>query len=102
MGILKALSLDPEICGIYNPPVLSFSQDNPIIRRIQDWGLGSLAAALLEHGGAFAQLAAQSVYIAEPLLGTWLPNKRLRSFAHMMEDPGQRMALAAALRDPHA
>ena len=78
MGILEALSLDPEICGIYNPPGLSFSQDNPIIRRIQ------------------------SVYIAEPLLGTWLPNERLRSFAHMMEDPGQRMALAAALRDPRA
>lgn len=71
-----------------------------MIRRIQDWGLGSLAAALLEHGGAFAQLAAQGMYIAEPLLGTWMPNERVRSFAHLMEDPGQRQALADALRDP--
>lgn len=73
-----------------------------MVMRIQRLGLSGLAAALLEHGGIFAQLAAQSLYVAEPLLTTWLPNDGVRNFAHMMEDPGQRHALAAALRDPHA
>jgi len=71
-----------------------------LIIRIQDWRLGNLAAAILEHGGAFAHLAAQSVYLAEPLLSTWLSTETLRSFAHMMEDPGQRQTLAVALREP--
>lgn len=76
-------------------------QNHPLITRIQDWRLGNLAAAILEHGGAFAHLAAQSMYLAEPLLSSWLSKESLHSFAHMMEDPGQRQALAAALRDPH-
>ncbi|MCW5874893.1 MAG: hypothetical protein KIS88_09650 [Anaerolineales bacterium] len=82
--------------------MLSLTSDpqDPLITRIQHWGLGNLAAALLEHGGAFAHLVAQSLYVAEPLLAAWLSESSLRAFAGMMEDPSQRQALADALRDP--
>ncbi len=74
---------------------------NPLIQQIQQWGLGSLTAAILENGGAFASLAAQGLYVAEPLLAAWAPGQGLREFAGMLEDPHQRAQLADALREPH-
>lgn len=73
---------------------------NPLIKQIQHWGLGSLAAAVLENGGAFVSLAAQGLYVAEPLLAAWAPRASLREFAEMLEDPRQRAELADALREP--
>ncbi len=105
MRYLVALSLDPVKCGIYNPPVLSLTSTpqkrNPLIKQIQHWGLGSLAAALLETGGAFASLAAQGLYVAEPLLTSWTPAQSVRELAAMLEDPHQRAELADALREPN-
>jgi len=101
----RALSLDPAKCGIYNPPVLSLTNTpqkrNLLIRQIQHLGLGGLAAALLENGGAFASLAAQGLYVAEPLLASWTPGQSMREFAAMLEDPQQRAQLADALREPN-
>lgn len=74
---------------------------NPLIQQIQQWGLGSLAAALLEHGGVFASLAAQGLYVAEPLLAAWTPEKGVRELAAMLEDPQQRAQLVNTLREPH-
>lgn len=74
---------------------------NPLIQQIQQWGLGSLMAAILENGGAFASLAAQGLYVAEPLLAAWTPGQSVREFAAMLEDPQQRAQLADALREPY-
>jgi hypothetical protein len=62
------------------------------------WGLRGFAATLLESGGAFSTLAAQSLYISQPLLDTWLPRRGLHSLAQTLEDPQQSAAFAAYLR----
>lgn len=67
-----------------------------IIQLIQKWRLSALAAALLETGGAFATLAAQGLYLAEPLLGGGVA---LRRFAELLEDPQRSAELAQALRE---
>lgn len=92
-------------CGIYNPRVLSLTSTpqkrNPLIQQIQQWGLGSLVAAILENGGAFASLAAQGLYVAEPLLAAWAPKQGLRAVAAMLETPDGRAQLVEALREPN-
>lgn len=65
-------------------------------RNLRSWGLASLASALLESSGAFTTLAAQSLYIGQPLLEPWLP---VRSLATLLEDPQQTQAFAQLLRE---
>jgi hypothetical protein len=66
--------------------------------RLHRWGLRGFAATLLESGGAFATLAAQSLYISQPMLDTWLSPRGLRSLAQTLEDPQQTAAFATFLR----
>jgi hypothetical protein len=68
-------------------------------RQLERWGLARLAAALLESGGAFATLAAQSIYISQPLANTWISNSRLSSIANLLENPEQGIAFASLLRE---
>ena len=65
-------------------------------RNLQRWGLSGLASALLESGGAFATLAAQSLYVGQPLLEPWMP---ARSLATLLEDPQQTQAFVELLRE---
>ncbi|MCL5429376.1 MAG: hypothetical protein M1347_06220 [Chloroflexi bacterium] len=65
-------------------------------RGLQRWGLAGLASTLLESGGAFTTLAAQSLYIGQPLLDTWLA---VGPLAQMLEDPQQTQAFAKMLRE---
>lgn len=69
-----------------------------MVQKIQQLGLGSLAAAVLETHAAFALLAAQGLYLAEPLLASWWPRPSLQALARQLEDPQQRHSLARALR----
>ena len=66
---------------------------------LKRWKLASFAAAFLESGGAFATLAAQSIYLAEPMLEIWAPRQRLDGFAQLLEDPQQTADFAALLRE---
>jgi len=102
------LSLDLPYTHIYNPPVLSLTSKissadktewGKWARQLQHWGLASFAAAFLESGGAFAALGAQSLYVAQPLLDTWMPADTLRALAEMMEDPQRSAAFAQTLRE---
>jgi hypothetical protein len=68
-------------------------------RQLKRWGLSRFAATLLESGGAFATLAAQSVYISKPLANTWISDSRLSSLANLLEDPEQGNAFANLLRE---
>lgn len=87
------------------------SQENPIENEsqpnewrawatgLQRWGLRGLAAALLESGSGFAALAAQSLYVGQPLLEPWLPKDKVGGLARMLEDPNQSATFARYLRD---
>ncbi len=71
-------------------------QWNSWARNLQKWGLAGLVSAILEGSAGFATLAAQSLYISEPVLETWLPVNRL---AKMLENPDQVQAFIEILRD---
>jgi hypothetical protein len=68
-------------------------------RQLNRLGLSAFAATLLESGGAFATLAAQSIYISKPLANTWISDSTLRCLANLLEDPGQSIAFASLLRE---
>lgn len=63
------------------------------------WGLAGLLAAALEQGGAFSFMAAQSLYVATPILETWIPKTSLSALAEKMEDPAGCAELATKLRE---
>lgn len=67
-------------------------------QQLKRWGLSSFVASLLEAGGAFATLAAQSLYVSQPLLESWPGAKTVRSLAKMLEAPDQSAAFAELLR----
>ena len=90
--------------------MLSLTSDkaSPCIEKteLQSWalalkrlGLASFAAAFLESGSAFAALAAQGLYLAEPVLELWSPPGRLHALANLFEDPQQTAAFAQTLRE---
>jgi hypothetical protein len=70
----------------------------PLAAHLQRWGLSPLAAALLESAGPFGPLAAQSLYVAEPLLSPWMSKNSLHALAGVLEDSAQRTAFARTLR----
>jgi hypothetical protein len=78
-----------------NPPR---SHREPFVRLIRKWGLSSLLAALLENGSVFAILAAQSIYIASPVLSSWFSSAALAQAAKAIEDPAERAELISELR----
>jgi|SRR3990172_13046022 len=93
---------------IYNATVFSSTSSNPDItnydeaegiktwaRRLNNWGLASLASEFLESSGAFATLAAQSLYVCQPLLEPLLP---VRALAKLLEDPERTKAFIKILR----
>jgi hypothetical protein len=68
--------------------------------KLKTWGLSPLAAALLDSAGPFGLLAAQSLYVGEPLLSAWVSPGSLRSLASLLEDRAQSQAFAELLRTP--
>jgi hypothetical protein len=58
--------------------------------------LAGIAAALLESGSAFTMLAAQSLYVSQPLIDHWVPT---RIIAKMLEDPEEVEEIIVALRE---
>ena len=70
--------------------------------RLHRWGLGDGMAALLEAAGPLTLLAAQAVYLGQPLIGGWLPGSRLQALAGILEDPAQTRGFVTLLREaPH-
>jgi hypothetical protein len=68
-------------------------------RQLHRLKMATFVAALLESGSAFATLAAQSLYVSQPMLEAWLPAKRMRALAGMLEDPNESSAFARMLRE---
>jgi hypothetical protein len=65
-------------------------------RSLHHWGLAGLVSNFLENGGAFATLAAQSLYVCQPILESWLP---IRSLSRMLEDPEMTKAFVKTLQE---
>jgi hypothetical protein len=65
-------------------------------RSLQHWGLAGLVSSFLENGGAFTTLAAQSLYVCQPILDSFVP---VRSLAHVLEDAEMTKAFVKTLQD---
>ena len=65
-------------------------------QKLSHWGLAGLASALLESGGVFTEMAAQGLYVGQPLLDTWMP---VRSLVALLEDPKQTQAFIKVLQE---
>ena len=63
---------------------------------LRRFGLAGLASALLESSEVFPFLAAQGLYIGQPLLEPWIP---VRSLTNLLEDPQRVRAFAALLQE---
>lgn len=82
-------------------PETGFKSDKNRVRRhavqqLRRLGLAGIAAALLESNSAFAMLAAQSLYVSQPLLDAWVPTQTI---AKMLENPKETEEFIAALRE---
>lgn len=81
----------------FSPDVTADEQElKDWARKLQRWGLARLVSAFMENNSALATLAAQSLYISQPLLETFLP---VRSFAQWLEDPKRIGAFVKMLRE---
>ena len=67
--------------------------------RLHRLGLAKLAAAFLESGGAFSTLAAQALYIGQPLLEPWAAKKEVGILAELLENPAQAAAFTRMLKE---
>ena len=70
-----------------------------VARALRGWGLGGLAAALLENGGPLPFIGAQALYFSAPVLGALTPGDDLEAVAALLEDPESVQALARQLTE---
>lgn len=65
--------------------------------RIRELGLQSQAAILLEAGRPLAFVAAQMVWLSQPLLSLLMPRREVAEAAELLEDPASVNALIELL-----
>ncbi|MEW6716883.1 MAG: hypothetical protein AB1345_05215 [Chloroflexota bacterium] len=63
------------------------------------WGLGELAATVIESVGPLNFLGAQLLYFCQPFIRPFLPADQVESFAKMLEQPEGSQIFVALLRD---
>jgi len=68
-------------------------------RKLQQRGLAKLVTALLETGSAFSTLAAQALYISQPLLEPWAQKQEVAKFTELLENPDQTAAFSRLLKE---
>lgn len=69
-----------------------------LAQQLKRLGLANLVASFLETGGVFSILGAQILYLSEPLLGSFLPQDKLRALARNLEDPDAMSNFVQLLR----
>lgn len=67
--------------------------------RLHQWGLGEVAAALLEAAMPLNLVAAQIVYIGQPMLRGIIPADNIDALANLLEDPEETSTFVANLRE---
>ncbi len=63
------------------------------------WGVKEIVASLLEAGGLLNLLAAQAVYLGQPLLGTLIAPAQLNTLASMLESETETLSFVNYLRE---
>lgn len=63
------------------------------------WGVEDLVAYLLEAAGPLTVIAAQLIYIGQPILRGLVPEKHLVVLSALLEDDVQRAAFVNYIRD---
>lgn len=97
---------------IYNLLVPSFTEEHrtpgqksqsgelrPWAHRLKRWGLAGLAAEFLESGSPFAALAAQGLYIGQPVMEVWIPKEQISRLANILENPADSAEFIRLLRE---
>lgn len=67
--------------------------------KLQKWGMKEATASLLEHAGSLSILAAQLMYIGQPLFSGAVSSRLLSNIAQVLENPSQRQAFISYLRE---
>jgi hypothetical protein len=65
---------------------------------LRAWGVGGLAAELLESSGPLSFLGAQALYFAAPVVEPFGSGTSLLAWAELLEDPQAVQNLASQLR----
>ena len=68
-------------------------------RVLHRWGISGDVASILEGSGSLSFLAAQMLYLSQPLLSGVVSVHSLRAFARVLEDPSERRAFVSYLRE---
>jgi hypothetical protein len=68
-------------------------------RTLRRLGLAKLTAAFLESGSPFSTLAAQALYMSQPLLEPWTAKGRVRDLAELLESPADVTAFTRLLKE---
>ena len=77
-----------------NQPIwISWSR---VFRRL---GIRDGVASVLEGAGALSLLAAQVLYLSQPLLSGVISTSSLQAFAQMLENPAEKRAFVSFLRE---
>ena len=66
---------------------------------LQRWGVDQLAASLLETSGPLSILAAQIIYISQPLVSWIVSIDQINALAALLEEPAQARAFSTHLRE---
>jgi len=68
-------------------------------RVLHQWGVSDGVAAVLENIGSLSLLAAQVLYLSQPLLGSVVSVNSLQAMAEVLENPAKKQAFASFLRE---
>jgi hypothetical protein len=63
------------------------------------WGVQDLVASLLEAAGPLSIVAAQLIYVGQPILRGVVPERQLVALTGLLEDDAQRDAFVNYIRD---
>jgi len=63
------------------------------------WGLAEWAASILDAAGPLTLIAAQLVYMAQPLVNKAMPEEHLQVLAELLEDSNKAHSFTSLLRE---
>jgi hypothetical protein len=63
------------------------------------WGISEGVASVLEGAGSLSMLAAQILYLSQPLLSGMISTHSLQAFAKILENPAEKQAFVSFLRE---
>lgn len=68
-------------------------------RVLHSWGISEGVASVLEGAGSLSLLAAQVLYLSQPLLSGIVSAHSLQAFARVLENPTEKRAFVSFLRE---